>query len=44
MVRVVAFIGSARKNGNVDTIVEEILKGFFVKKYIFKIKGQHNIK
>lgn len=27
MVRVVAFIGSARKNGNVDTIVEEILKG-----------------
>lgn len=27
MVRVVAFIGSARKNGNVDTIVEEILNG-----------------
>lgn len=27
MARVVAFIGSARKNGNVDTIVSEILKG-----------------
>lgn len=27
MVRVIAFIGSARKNGNVDTIVEEILNG-----------------